>query len=117
MKAAILCVLIAAGALVGWRTYHTANSPERTVDTWMASLATADPIEFCATTTPLLRDGNFSEVGAHSGSCEQRAAVLLHRYQRYWAAFAGAKATHSTRFGGAAEVATADIVLPDGSRL
>jgi hypothetical protein len=117
MKAALICVLIAVGGLVAWRTHHATNSPERAVNRWLESLATADPIEFCATTTPLLRDGNFSEVGAHGGSCEVRAMVLLNRYQRYWAAFSGARATRSSRFGGVAEVATTDIVLPDGARM
>jgi hypothetical protein len=114
MKVALVYVLI---ALVAWRTYHAANSPQHTVDRWIESLATADPIAFCATTTPLLRDGSFSEVGAHDGTCEQRATVLLSRYRRYWAAFAGARAQSSTRFGGVAEVLTTDIVLPNGTRM
>jgi hypothetical protein len=117
MKVAILCALALAGGLVGWRAMRPADNPQHTVDRWIDSLATGDAREFCATTTPGLRDGNFSEVGAHSGSCEARATVLVDRFQRYWEAFAGARATRSTGGAAVAEVATSDIVLPDGSRL
>ena len=90
---AILCTLLLAGGLVTWQVTRPADSPQRTVDRWIDSLATDDAGEFCATTTPLLRDGNFSDVGVHSGSCERRAGVLLGRYKRFFAAFAGARAT------------------------
>ena len=117
MKVAILCTLLLAGGLVTWHVTRPADSPQRAVDRWIDSLATGDAGEFCATTTPLLRDGNFSEVGVHSGSCEARARVLLDRYKGFYAAFAGARATHASGGPDVAEVATTDVVLPDHTRL
>jgi hypothetical protein len=119
MKPAIACavLLLLAGGVVAWRVTRPPDTPQRAFSRWIDSLATADAHEFCSVTTPVLRDANFSEVGAHSGGCETRAKILLGRYQRYWEVFAGARATYVTGGPDVAAVATRDIVLPDDTHL
>lgn len=118
MKVAIVCAAVVfAGSLLAGVALRPKPGPEKAVEHWLDAMATGDAHEFCASTTASLQAANFHDVGANHGSCEARAAALLRLLRPSYRPFEGARATHSSGDSAVARVATADIILRDGSRM
>jgi hypothetical protein len=110
IKRSVVVLVLWLAVAGAWKALHHRheNGQRRAVEGWIDSLATGDAGEFCATTTASMQLSNLGR-----GPCLKLAPGMLRKIQPAWAPFKGARATRSTGGG----VATADIVLSDGTHM